>query len=103
MDKKTFVIKNFFLTLIPNNHPAVYQYIKGGDKSRNSAVMRVTEEVYEWCNPYWMGEDSFTLEYIRGIARLYLAFMENEYNESRITLQGIYQNDYEPFVRDYDM
>jgi hypothetical protein len=103
MDKKTFILKNFFIKLIPSTHPAVYQYIKGGHKSKNSAVMRVTEEIYEWCNPYWMGEDSFTLEYIRGISRLYLAFMDNEFNEGRITPQEIYQNNYEPFVRESDM
>lgn len=89
------MLETFFIKLIKPDHPAVYQYIRGGVRSKNSAIIRITKEVYGWCDPYWMGDDSFTLEYTRGIARLYLAFLEHEYNEGNINLKEIYQNDYE--------
>ena len=95
MDKKTFILENFFIKFITTEHPAIYQYIKGGHRSRNSAIMRVTNEIYGWCDPYWMGEDSFTLEYIRGLTRLYLTFMEYEYNNGKFKLQETYRNTYE--------
>ena len=90
MSITTFIWKYFFARLITPNHPAVYQYVKGGHRSKETAIKRVTEEVYDYCNPYWMGDDSFDLVFIRGIAREYLKIMEQEYKCGNITVREIY-------------
>lgn len=91
MEITKFIWKYFFTKLIKDNHPAVYQYIKGGYRSKETAVMRITEEVYEYCNPYWMGSDSFDITLIRSVSREYLKNMNEEYNLGNITIQEIYR------------
>ena len=90
MSITTFIWNHFFTKMITPNHPAVYQYIIGGDRSKESAIKRITEEVYEYCNPYNMGDDAFELTFIRGIARQYLRFMVDEYKLGNITVREIY-------------
>jgi len=90
MSITTFIWKYFFSRLITSNHPAVYQYIKGGHRSKETAIKRVTEEIYDYCNPYWMGDDSFDLVFIRGVAREYLKIMEEEYKCGNIKVREIY-------------
>jgi len=90
MSDTTFVWKCFFVRLIPTTHPAVYQYIMGGVRSKESAVMRITEEVFRWCSPYWMGNETFTITFIRGIARQYLKSLEDEWKRGNVKLKEIY-------------
>lgn len=91
MSKTTFIWQYFCLTLIPPSHPTVFQYVKGGNKSKTSAIMRATEIIYEYTNPFWMGDDSFTLEFTRGVVRQYLDFLEAEYKKGNIKVKEIYQ------------
>jgi hypothetical protein len=79
------------MVLLPTTHPAVYQYVIGGKNSKTSAIMRATNIVFEYTNPYWMGDDSFTLEFTRGVVRQYLEFLENEYKRGKIKVKEIYQ------------
>lgn len=90
MSATTFIWKYFFARLITPSHPAVYQYVKGGHRSKETAIKRVTEEVYDYCNPYWMGDDAFDLVFVRGIAREYLRIMNDEYLRGNIKVQEIY-------------
>lgn len=90
MSLTTFIWKYFFVKMITENHPAVYQYIKGGERSKSSAINRITEEVYDVCNPYWLGDSNIDITYIRGIARQYLKIMEKEYMLGNIKIQDIY-------------
>lgn len=93
MTTTTFIWKHFFSRMITPSHPAVYQYIKGGHRSKETAIRRITEEVYEYCNPYWMGDDNFDIVFIRGIARQYLRIMLDEYIKGNIKVREIYRTD----------
>ena len=90
MSITTFIWKHFFVKLIPPTHPAVYQYVIGGHRSKETAVKRITEEVYDYCNPYWMGDNVFELSYIRGISRQYLKVMNHECKLGNIKVKEIY-------------
>lgn len=90
MSNTTFVWKYILTRLITSTHPAVYQYVMGGHKSKESAVMRITEEAYEWCNPYWMGDDVFNITFVRGVCRQYLKYMELEWKNGNIKIKSIY-------------
>lgn len=93
MTNTTFIWRYFCIPMIPPSHPAVYQYVMGGRQSKTTAIRRVTEEVFDWCNPYWMGDDSFTLEFVRGVCRQYLAFLEHEWKNGNIKVKEIYQSE----------
>ena len=96
MSKTTFIWQHFCIPLIPPSHPVVFQYVKGGKNSKNSALMRGTELIYTYTNPFWMGDDSFTLEFTRGVVRRYLDFLESEYTKGNIKVKEIYQIHPEP-------
>ena len=70
--------------MILDSHPAVYQYVKGQSKSRETAVMRVAEISYK---PF---TDTFTISKVRGVARQYLKMKESEYKAGRIKIKSIY-------------
>jgi len=90
MTPTTFIWKHFFSRLIPPSHPAVYQYVKGGHRSKETAIKRVTEEVYDYCNPYWMGDDVFDLVFVKKVSKQYLKVMEQEYKCGNIKIREIY-------------
>lgn len=90
MSKTTFIWRYFFMNIITQSHPAVYQYIKGGVRSKETAINRVTEEIYDWCNPYWLGDDAIDIVFIRGISRQYLKMMEEKWKLGEIKIREIY-------------
>ncbi len=90
MTKTTFIWRCYFTKLITESHPAVYQYVRGGVRSKETAIKRVTEEIYNWCNPYWLGDDFVDIVFIRGIARQYLKAMEEKWKDGKIKIREIY-------------
>jgi len=90
MSKTTFIWRYFFTKIITQSHPAVYQYIKGGVRSKETAISRVTEEMYDWCNPYWLDDEDIDIIFIRGISRQYLKSMEEQWKAGKIKIREIY-------------
>jgi len=74
------IIWEVFIILIPNSHPAVYNYIEGGIRSKESAMMRVAGSVY----PLFRG--AYDVSMIRKEARLYLQVKAEDYKEGKFEL-----------------
>lgn len=90
MSDTTFLWKYFFMRLITDDHPSLYQYIKGGRRSKESAVMRITEEIYDWVSPQWMGDWNINIVTVRGVARQYLTFKETQWKKGLVKIKEIY-------------
>lgn len=80
----TTLIWKVMVIMILDSHPEVYQYIKGQHKSREAAIMRVTEIAYK---PF-MG--AYNISKVRGVAREFLKMKEGEYKAGRIKVKSIY-------------
>lgn len=70
--------------MIMDSNPIIYQYIKGQQKSRETAVMRITETLSK------LFYSVFDIVDIRKVAREFLSFKESEYKKGHITIKSIY-------------
>lgn len=72
--------------IITDDHPVVYQYVKGKVRSRETAIARATGIV---C-PIFIG--AYDVSKIRKVARLFLEAKEKEYKSGKIKIKAIYSN-----------
>jgi len=78
------IIYNFISVSIPDDHPVVYQYVMGRNKSKTSAVeqgLRLADGILS--PPYSLG-------HIRTILKRYLKEKEELYKKGEIKIKPIY-------------
>jgi hypothetical protein len=85
MSDTTFIWKYLLLKLIGDDHPAVYIYCVGQNRSKKSAVGKLTEEIYEWIGP-----DVFPIQFVRGVCKQFLEFKYDQYKKGEIKVKEIY-------------
>ena len=80
----TTIIWDAMTVIIKNDHPIIYQYIKGRNKSRESAVMRLTSIITPiftgWCDDVK----------IRSVSRQFLKQKEMDHINGKIKIKSIY-------------
>jgi len=80
----TEIIYNFINVAVPNDHPAVYQYVIGKKRSKETAVnniVKITDGVLS--PPYSIG-------HIRTVAKRFLKEKEEQYIKGEIIVNPIY-------------
>lgn len=80
----TTIIWELMDAIIKDDHPSLYQYIKGKSKSRETAVMRVTGILAP------IFEGAYDVSKIRGVAREFLKQKEVEFKRGNIKIKSIY-------------
>jgi len=80
----TTIIWEMMDAIIKDDHPSVYQYIKGKSKSREAAVMRVTEILAP------IFEGAYDVSKIRGVVREFLKQKENDFKSGNMKIKSIY-------------
>jgi len=83
---RTTIIWDAMSVLIKDDHPILYQYIKGKTRSRNSAIMRLTGIIA----PIFIG--AFDDAMVRGVARKFLHQKESEYARGLIKINPIHNS-----------
>lgn len=78
------IILEIMSAMVPNDHPIIYQYIKGGFRSRDSAIIRLTGFI----SPIFVG--AYDISIIRGEARKFLKQKEKDYKNGVIKIKSIY-------------
>lgn len=78
------IILEFLFIIIPDDHPAIYQYIMGGDRSKVSAINNITKIVYNLFSP------PYTDGHIRTVIRTFLKEKKREYKNGLIKIKPIY-------------
>jgi hypothetical protein len=71
-------------TIINDNHPTIYQYVKGKTKSKETAIMRVTGILA----PIFQG--AYDVSKIRGVAREFLKQKEKDFISGKLKVKSIY-------------
>ena len=80
----TTIIWETMSVIIKNDHPILYQYIKGRVRSRESAVMRCTGIIA----PIFIG--GYDDAKIRSVARMFLNQKEADYTSGIIKIKPIH-------------
>lgn len=80
----TTIIWEAMAVIITDDHPVVYQYVKGKARSRESAIMKLTGIIA----PMFVG--GYDVSKIRGVARQFLAYKEKEYKAGNVKIKPIY-------------
>ena len=80
----TRIIWELMSELIKDDHPSIYQYVKGKNKSREAAVMRITGILA----PIFYG--AYDISKVRSVARDYLKQKELDWKRGKIKIKSIY-------------
>ena len=80
----TTIIWEAIAVVITDDHPVIYQFIKGKARSRESAVMRMTGIVA----PIFIG--GYDVSKVRGVARKYLKQKEEDYKKGLVKIKSIH-------------
>ncbi len=80
----TTIIWETMDAIIKDDHPSVYQYIKGKNKSRETAIMRITGILA----PIFYG--GYDIAKIRSVAREFLKQKEINFKNGIIKIKSIY-------------
>lgn len=80
----TEIIYNFIKVSVPDDHPAIYQYIIGKKRSKETAVNNVTKLAEGILNP------PYSMGHIRTVTKRFLKEKEKEYKEGKIKINPIY-------------
>ena len=80
----TTIIWEMMDAIIKDDHPCIYQYVKGKTKSKETAVMRVTGILA----PIFQG--AYDISKVRGVAREFLKQKEVEFIGGRLKVKSIY-------------
>ena len=80
----TTIIWEMMEAIVKDDHPCIYQYIKGKTKSRETAIMRVTGILA----PIFQG--AYDVSKIRGVAREFLKQKENDFISGKLKIKSIY-------------
>jgi hypothetical protein len=78
------IIKEFIKVSIPDDHPAIYQYIKGRERSRTSAINQIARLADGILTP------PYTDGHIRTVARAFLKKKKEDYDKGLIEIRSIY-------------
>jgi hypothetical protein len=78
------IIWEALMYLVPSSHPAIYNYIEGGSRSKESAMMKAVGAVY----PLFRG--AYDVSMIRKEARTYLEVMAEDYRKGKFEIKSIY-------------
>ena len=80
----TTIIWEAMAVIITDDHPVIYQFVKGQPRSRESAIMRLTGIVA----PIFVG--GYDISKIRGVARKFLSQKEKDYKAGKVKIKSIY-------------
>lgn len=80
----TTLIWDAITILIPDSHPAIYQYMRGQSKSKETAMMRIIGVL----EPLFRG--AYDVSKIRKVSREYLQMKHAEYKKGNIKVKSIY-------------
>lgn len=80
----TTIIWEMMDAIIKDDHPTIYQYVKGKLNSRETAIMRVTGILA----PIFDG--AYDISKVRFVAREFLKQKENEFLSGRLKIKSIY-------------
>ena len=80
----TEIIYIFIELSVPNDHPAIYQYIKGRERSKQSAVNNILKLTDGILNP------PYTIGHIRTVIRKFLKEKDRQYKSGEIKITPIY-------------
>jgi len=78
------IIKEFIEVSIPDDHPAIYQYIMGRERSRVSAINQITKLADGILTP------PYTIGHIKTVARQFLKQKKKDYEKGLIQIKPIY-------------
>lgn len=78
------IIKEFIEISVPDDHPAIYQYIMGREKSKVSAINQITKLADGILTP------PYTTGHIKTVARQFLKKKKEEYEKGLIKIKPIY-------------
>jgi|TARA_R110001592_G_scaffold255196_5_gene518727 hypothetical protein len=78
------IIKEFIEVSIPDDHPAIYQYIMGRERSKVSAINQITKLADGILTP------PYTSGHIRTVARQFLKQKKKDYDIGLIEIRPIY-------------
>ncbi len=80
----TTIIWEMMDMVIKDDHPSIYQYVKGKTRSRETAIMRITGILA----PIFYG--AYDISKVRFVAREFLKQKENEFISGRLKIKSIY-------------
>lgn len=80
----TTIIWELISVIVKDDHPSIYQYIKGKNRSREASVMRITGIIA----PIFDG--AYDISKIRGVVRDYLKQKESDWKNGKIKIKSIY-------------
>lgn len=80
----TTIIWEAMSVMVNEDHPIIYQYVKGKALSRNSAIIRLTKMVA----PIFIG--AYNTTKIKSVSKQYLNQMESNYKQNKIKIKPIY-------------
>jgi len=80
----TTIIWDAISVIIKDDHPIIYQYIKGKVRSKNAAIMRLTGIIA----PIFIG--AYDDAKIRSVVREYLKRKEIDYTNGLVKIKSIY-------------
>tara|TARA_Y100001937_G_C7131880_1_gene337931 strand:+ start:2211 stop:2462 length:252 start_codon:yes stop_codon:yes gene_type:complete len=80
----TKIILNLINISIPDSHPALYQYITGGEKSKESAINRIYNLFEGVITP------PYSSKQVRGVVKCFLEVKNEMYSRGEIKITPIY-------------
>lgn len=78
------IIEIFIKLVIPDDHPIIYQYIKGKGRSKTTALNRLGDMCYNYLSP------PYTIGHIKTVGRRFLKEKEVQYKRGEIKIKPIY-------------
>ncbi len=80
----TEIIREYLEVSIPNDHPALYQFIMGRERSQQSAVNNIAKLTDGILSP------PYTIGHIRTVIRAFLRHKKKQYQKGLIEIKPIY-------------
>lgn len=77
------IIYDFIELSIPDEHPAIYQYVMGGDRSKMTAINNIYKVTSVITPPFSQG-------HVRTIIRRFLKNKKEQYQRGEINIKPIY-------------
>ena len=78
------IILNLIKVSIPDSHPALYQYIMGGEKSKESAINRIYSLFAGVITPPYSSKE------VRDVVKHFLVVKDEMYAKGKIKISSIY-------------
>lgn len=78
------IIREFIEVSVPNEHPAIYIYIMGKERSKLTAVNQITKLAEGILTP------PYTIGHVRTVAKAFLKEKKKQYEEGLIKIKPHY-------------